>query len=111
MLSPQAVAEYKNKLESEKKKILEEVRSHERPEDFGADPGEFEEKQDEVEEMSNNLAISQTLKDRVNEIDAALNRIEIGAYGLCEKCNREIGEDMLRAIPETRLCMSCKKNA
>ena len=41
------------------------------------------------------------------EVEAALDRIEAGSYGLCESCEGAIGRLRLRAIPEARLCMTC----
>jgi DnaK suppressor protein len=41
----------------------------------------------------------------IDEIDAALARIEDGTYGICELCGKAIGEDRLRAIPWARLCI------
>jgi RNA polymerase-binding transcription factor DksA len=43
----------------------------------------------------------------VREIDAALARIERGSYGRCETCGRAVGRQRLRAVPETRFCVSC----
>jgi RNA polymerase-binding protein DksA len=44
-------------------------------------------------------------KDTLAEIDAALQRIDDGTYGICEVCGKPIGVDRLRAIPWTRLCI------
>jgi RNA polymerase-binding protein DksA len=41
----------------------------------------------------------------LREIDAALQRIEDGTYGVCEVCGRPIEEERLEAIPWTRLCL------
>jgi DnaK suppressor protein len=41
----------------------------------------------------------------VEEIDAALQRIEEGSYGTCEVCGEPIGVERLSAIPWTRLCI------
>ncbi len=43
----------------------------------------------------------------VAEIDAALERIRAGSYGLCLACGGPIGLQRLRAIPEARYCLSC----
>ncbi len=40
---------------------------------------------------------------KVAEIEAALERIRTGRYGICEMTGRPIGEQRLRAIPWTRL--------
>jgi RNA polymerase-binding protein DksA len=42
---------------------------------------------------------------RLEQIDAALARIEDGTYGTCAVCGRPIAEDRLRAVPWTTLCI------
>ena len=42
---------------------------------------------------------------RLEQIDAALVRIEAGTYGTCEACGRPIGEERLRAVPWASLCI------
>jgi DnaK suppressor protein len=39
------------------------------------------------------------------EIEAALQRIEDGSYGVCEICGEPIGAQRLSAIPWARLCI------
>ena len=41
----------------------------------------------------------------IDEIDAALIRIEEGSYGVCEICGEPIGAERLSAIPWARLCI------
>ena len=43
------------------------------------------------------------------EIDAALERIEDGTYGICETCGRPISEDRLEAIPYATQCIDCRR--
>jgi RNA polymerase-binding transcription factor len=43
----------------------------------------------------------------LSEIQAALERIAAGTYGVCENCGHAIGRDRLRALPEVRRCVSC----
>jgi RNA polymerase-binding protein DksA len=44
-------------------------------------------------------------KETLAEIDAALQRIEDGTYGICEVCGKPIGAERLAAIPWARLCI------
>lgn len=46
-------------------------------------------------------------RKRLNEIDAALNRIADGSYGVCHGCGRPVPYARLKACPETRFCLSC----
>jgi DnaK suppressor protein len=39
----------------------------------------------------------------------ALDRIEDGTYGICERCGRPISIERLKARPVTTLCIRCKK--
>ena len=41
----------------------------------------------------------------LDDIDAALRRIEEGSYGTCEACGEPIGAARLSAIPWARLCI------
>jgi RNA polymerase-binding transcription factor DksA len=42
------------------------------------------------------------------DIDAALHRIELGCFGLCEQCDDVIALDRLKALPMASLCMFCQ---
>jgi RNA polymerase-binding transcription factor DksA len=54
------------------------------------------------------LVLSAQAKASVEEIDRALVKIEIGTYGLCEKCGKEIPRARLKALPHAPLCVACK---
>jgi DnaK suppressor protein len=60
-------------------------------------------------ERSELLSLVEELQSRRNEIAAALERIENGTYGRCERCGQEIPVERLEAIPTARLCVSCKQ--
>jgi DnaK suppressor protein len=64
---------------------------------------------DEVEEYSTLLPIEYSLELRLKNIDSALEKIRKGKYGKCEKCQKEIEKERLKASPEARLCSKCKQ--
>jgi DnaK suppressor protein len=41
-------------------------------------------------------------------VEAALERIKRGEYGLCMECGDVISEKRLEAVPAAELCISCK---
>ena len=47
----------------------------------------------------------------LEQIDAALARIEDGTYGTCANCGKTIPEERLEAIPWTTLCIDCQREA
>jgi len=43
-------------------------------------------------------------ENSIEEVEAALQRIRAGSYGICEITGKAISADRLRAIPWTRYC-------
>lgn len=69
-----------------------------------SDENDRADKFEEFEERSGTLS---ELEIRLREIISALEKIEGGAYGICEKCNLQIEEDRLEANPAASTCKSC----
>jgi DnaK suppressor protein len=46
-------------------------------------------------------------EDVLEQIEAALRRLESGSYGECETCNATIPESRLDAIPYAAQCVRC----
>jgi DnaK suppressor protein len=49
--------------------------------------------------------LASELREALEEVDAAIGRLEAGTYGLCEVCGKPIGEARLEAKPAARLCI------
>jgi RNA polymerase-binding transcription factor DksA len=43
------------------------------------------------------------------EVDAALGRMAIGEYGICQNCGGDIAIARLEIVPMAALCMSCQR--
>ncbi|MGF9763696.1 TraR/DksA C4-type zinc finger protein [Microvirga sp. 0TCS3.31] len=52
-------------------------------------------------------ALVRQVRHHVDEVDAALDRVDAGTYGVCEVCGRDIGTPRLEALPAARLCIRC----
>lgn len=59
------------------------------------------ENDDVLEEIARETQIS------IQQLKAALQRLQDDTYGSCAKCGEEISEGRLDAIPETTLCVNC----
>jgi len=46
----------------------------------------------------------------VTQIDVSLARLELGQYGRCVKCEREIAEQRLRGLPFALRCEECEES-
>ena len=55
------------------------------------------------------LRIRDRERKLIAKIKDALERLEIGTYGICEECGEDISEKRLKARPVTTLCIDCKK--
>jgi DnaK suppressor protein len=53
------------------------------------------------------LSLTALAKARIDEVDAAIRRLESGAYGACRTCRRAIPRARLEAVPEATQCVSC----
>ena len=64
--------------------------------------------------MESNRNSMLRMRDRerklIFKIQEALERLEAGAYGICEECGEEIGIARLKARPVTTLCIQCKSD-
>lgn len=98
----------KEKLEKERKAIETEIKSLGVPPEFGSEIDNGIET-DETEEFGTRLGIQQVLKNKLENINSALRKIEQGKYGFCEQCGKKISWIILRILPTSRLCRKCKK--
>jgi len=55
------------------------------------------------------LGLLENEEQLIEEINAALDRLEEGTYGRCEKCRQEITRARLQAVPYARCCVSCAR--
>lgn len=56
-------------------------------------------------EQVENATLAASLRDQLNDVEAALERIDAGSYGTCEVCGTKIGAARLEAMPATRFCI------
>jgi RNA polymerase-binding transcription factor DksA len=115
-------AEYRQRLEDEKARLLHAVGFLEKE-----NPGSISDELGELAEggVDNHLGdtasalfdreldegLEEGARETLVEIDAALQRIQNGSYGICERCGKPIGAARLSAIPWTRLCIDDQRRA
>ena len=52
-------------------------------------------------------SLARQAEQRLVEIEAALDRLAAGTYGVCERCGRRIPDERLQARPTARTCVGC----
>jgi DnaK suppressor protein len=49
------------------------------------------------------------IAERINQLTAALQRVDDGNYGRCEQCGDAIEAPRLKALPEATTCLACQE--
>jgi len=78
--------------------------------DLGDDDG-FAEADTLSVERDRVQSLAGVARGRMEEIDAALVRLDTGAYGMCRTCRRPIPVARLEAVPEATQCVTCGSGA
>lgn len=63
----------------------------------------------ETFERSKDLGLRSNALRRIQEIDAALERMAAGTYGVCEECGQPIDPARLEAFPSATTCIACQQ--
>lgn len=110
-LTQKDLKRFKKTLEESRESILANARkTMEEESNFDTD-----DLPDEIDQASSEYAQSMVfrLRDRekflLKKIDKALQRIEDGSFGICERCEEPIAQKRLDARPVTTLCIRCKE--
>ncbi len=112
-MTPELWTRLRKELETERASVTEELR------EYGADPGS--EKVDRIKGIDDNfadsaaataergevLAFIEKARERLAEVDQALERMEAGTYGTCVVCGATIPEARLEARPASVRCVAC----
>ena len=52
--------------------------------------------------------LSSNAHNTIEQIEAALRKIDKGIYGTCEYCRKPIGKKRMKALPFARYCINCQ---
>lgn len=107
-LNKKIVKEFKNVLVAMKMRLTGQIASLKDDSLHRDDSVNSEEDGTDAFDRQFALNIASTENDVVYEVDEALQRIEQGAYGICEQCKGLIELPRLRAAPYVRMCIKCK---
>jgi DnaK suppressor protein len=52
--------------------------------------------------------IGSNFREQIQMIDAAIERMDEGTYGICQRCGQPINEERLEALPFVAYCITCQ---
>ena len=55
-------------------------------------------------------AMLKRLQEKAEKLEQALQRLEEGNYGICERCGKRINPNRLAVLPDTTICVSCAQS-
>ena len=110
-LAKRSIERFRQQLEQQRKEILD-LYEH----DLEVGKGTFDGDADDIVDRANNaynrefmLSLSGSERDRLREIEAALERLDDGSYGTCKPCGASIPQVRLKAVPWARYCIDCQE--
>lgn len=115
-LDQKTLAELKTSLSKERAKLEKNLEQIAKPLDKKSGDYEtsFEEigtdKEDnatEIEQYSDNFSVEVILEKKLQNVIHALQKIDAGTYGACEKCQQAIDLNRLQASPSAKRCLKC----
>ena len=65
----------------------------------------------DVEGLDKEVELGQRQHVILDQVEAALDRIDDGTYGRCQACGEDIARTRLDALPYTPLCIQCEERA
>ena len=60
---------------------------------------------------SQSVGILEAAERELDDLDAAIRRLEAGTYGVCQRCGQAIAPARLEARPDATLCIDCARIA
>ncbi|WP_411282998.1 TraR/DksA family transcriptional regulator [Lapillicoccus sp.] len=54
------------------------------------------------------MVLANNSREKLEQVEHALERLTDGSYGVCESCGKPIGKIRLQAAPRATLCLACK---
>ncbi|MCE5215808.1 TraR/DksA family transcriptional regulator [bacterium] len=112
------MTKFKERLEEERTKLRAELQriddrtagrdrlnSDVASEDFDEPGGDAAQ---ETLERSQSMAIGESLRGMLDNVENALKKIDAGSYGVCDSCGKEIPKARLEIMPAATMCTACR---
>jgi len=95
----------KKKLEKRRERLLRSLPEESRALVSNPDAGDLASRYDRLQRVK---SLDNEIAMQLNKIEAALERLQQGSFGICRKCGRPISKARLEVLPQTPLCIECR---
>jgi RNA polymerase-binding transcription factor DksA len=116
-MNPQKQAKLRRRLEDRRAQIVSDVSymaneiralGIDQDDENGALGNHIAEDGSSVTESERIVVVSEDLQDILAQVNAALERMDEGTYGQCQRCGRSIAAARLEAFPYVAYCIECQ---
>jgi DnaK suppressor protein len=106
MTNEDPIAEARVRLQAERAEVLQDL---EQLDNRLETKGDYElgEGDPMIYQWEFNLALRERAQQKLAEIDEALAQLNMGIYGLCERCGKPIEPERLAVLSHTTVCSQC----
>jgi len=113
MIADAKMAELRSELEAQRENLRREIveqggNADADEADIDVERG-FADSAHSTAERARLLSVMKALRANLRWVERALKKIELGTYGVCERCGRPIAIERLEALPWAILCIDCKR--
>jgi len=97
--------------ESKIAEIRQNTEDMQSADDYQNDAKDFADTATDIYDKELHLDLTEKNKKLLMDVEDALNKIDEGRYGKCEKCGRDISLERLKALPFSKMCIKCQTGA
>ena len=62
----------------------------------------------ETYEREKDFALSENVSELMIKVERALEKLDEGTYGICDRCNSEINPQRIHVLPYATMCVKCQ---
>jgi len=104
----EAAVDYRSLLEGERQSLVHQLNEL----GFGGEgrlnfDSNFADSSQVTAERGEVEALGAQLQEALHSVEAALQKLDNGTYGICERCGKPIAEARLEAKPASAFCIDC----
>ena len=104
-----ALVQRQEQLQAEHRLVMVELRALQRNRQVDAGGEDQADAGTKTHQWEQELTLTHGILERIEQVERAINRIDEGTYGQCERCGNSIPIARLEAFPAATLCVSCKQ--
>lgn len=112
MAEKDAFTEARARLEQERASLRSDIAAlaadNQAPQDDSGIGNHLADDATEVFDRERDLALRGNAQDLLAQVDAAIERMNEGGYGICARCGKQIAPDRLEALPYAIYCITCQ---